>query len=317
MKKTIVYGLGKQFEEHRQWIENAYCIIGYCDSDVEKLKEFEPAVRVEGISGLEYDFILITSSNVIYISEITRQLLSYGIQRRKIKILQYEESMQGILGICPKVVSWSGMWEDLVIDRIFTNLEIDYNDMRYIELGVMDPVIANNTFYFYQHGAKGVLVEANPGLIENIKFMRPRDVVMNKAVYAEDANEISFFVSENPGLSSLKSNWSEQEENWKKYKQTEEIKVPTIHINDVFELLERKCNLLSIDIEGYDYEALQSLNFCKHRPQVIIVELLWGGEHTKDSNRITQLLLDQGYLLYARNQCNGIFYDKCFQDKLQ
>lgn len=317
MEKIIVYGLGKQFEEHRQEIEGTYCIAGYCDSDEEKLKKFDPVVRLENIGRQEYDFVLITSSNIIYISEIIQQLAVCGVERKKIKVLQYEESMQGILGAGPQVVSWSGMWEDLVIDRIFGKLNIDYDNINYIELGVMDPVIANNTFYFYQHGAKGVLVEANPGLIENIKFMRPRDVVVNKAVYADNVKEISFFVSENPGLSSLRQDWSEQEENWKQYKQKEEIKVPTIHINDVFELLGEKCNLLSIDIEGYDYEALCSLDFGRYRPQVIIVELLWGKHHSNDSQKIAQLLLEQGYLLYARNQCNGIFVDQCVVEQLK
>lgn len=316
MKKIIVYGLGKQYEDHREWIHKTFCVTGYCDSDGEKLKNYEPAVELKKINELEYDYVLITTANVIYITEITQQLLSYGVERRKIRILQYEESLQGILGACPKAVSWSGMWEDLIIDRIFRELGISYDDMRYIELGVMDPVVANNTFYFYHHGARGILVEANPELIENIKYVRPKDSVINKAIYAGEANEISFFVSENPGLSSLKADWSEQEENWKQYKRRQEIKVPTIHINDVFELLEEKCNLLSIDIEGYDYEALKSLDFCKYRPQVIIVELL-GGAHTQDSLKIAQLLFEQGYLLYAKNQCNGIFYDQCYVNRLQ
>ena len=75
-------------------------------------------------------------------------------------------------------------------------------------------------------------------------------------------------------------------------------------------MLERTCNLLSIDIEGYDYEALKSLEFCKYRPQIIISELLPGKCTTPV---IVNFLMEKGYMLYACNSSNGIFVDRCYE----
>ncbi len=208
----------------------------------------------------------------------------------------------------------SKVYYPLIIDEIVRKLNINYSEMKYIELGVLDPVSGSNTFYFYQRGSTGILVEANPGLIKNIKKFRSADKIINKAVYAGTEREIPFYISECAGLSSVNPNWVEQGgEEWKKYGRKETIRIPTIHINDVFVMLERKCNLLSIDIEGYDYEAIKSLDFCIHRPQIIVLELLPGRCTTPE---IVKLLLEEGYMLYACNSANGIFVDRCYENEI-
>lgn len=312
MEKVIVYGVGAYFEEHREEIEANYHIIGYCDTDEGKLERLEKAVKIEELKRKDYNSILVTTS--IYAGEVIESLLSHGVEEKKIKVLPYEEFMHGIGGVAPKKTSWSGGWEDLIIDEIVRKLKINYNEMKYIELGVLSPVTGSNTFYFYQRGATGILVEANPGLIRNIKKFRSADKVINKAVYAGSEREVSFYISECAGLSSVKPDWVEQGgEGWKKYGRKETIQIPTIHINDVFAMLERKCNLLSMDIEGYDYEAINSLDFRKYRPQIIILELLSG---RCDTPKIVKLLLEKGYMLYACNSANGIFVDRCYENQL-
>lgn len=159
--------------------------------------------------------ILIVSS--CYWREIYNECISYGIEEER--LIVYDELDIKKLHWNKKTiggVTYSGDYEDLLIDCIIRRLGIKYCDMKYIELGVMDPIISSNTYYFYKRGAKGILVEANPSLINRIKRIRPKDYIINKAIYDKDNSVIPFYVSNEPGLSSVVENHLEGIEEWKK-----------------------------------------------------------------------------------------------------
>lgn len=321
MDRVVVYGLGKGYENNKSIIEREYTVVGYCDSISEKMYPFSKLIRIEELKKreAEYDYILITS--VKYAMDIVQKLQKYNIDKGKIKIFQHEDNAKLFWKIKPyRGISYSGSLEDIVIDNIMNNLQIPYESMRYVELGVMDPIGASNTYYFYQRGASGILVEANPELIENIKWARKRDKIINKAVYVGKGDEVTLYVSEDAGLSSLISNHIEGNSDWEKHGIIDHVKVPVIHINDIFSMLgsdKTKCDLLSIDIEGYDLEALKSLDFGKYRPKVIIEELNWTHITGRDYyQKLVDLLIQNDYILYANNQYNGIFVDKRYASLL-
>lgn len=317
MERVIVYGLGKGYDNKKLFIHNFYDVVGYCDSNAALVQGINKGMTFEELCEKEkdfYDCILITTLR--YAMEIKKKLQENGIDR--IKIFDYEDN--GWLSWKHKPyagASYAGSFEDLVLDRIREKLEIPYQDMGYIELGVMDPVSASNTYYFYKRGARGILVEANPRLIEKIEGVRERDEVLCKAVFAEDVDSVPFYVSDDIGLSSV---MEKHIEGWEDHAIVEQLEVPTIHINRVFEMLEKEqdCDLLSIDIEGYDLYALQTLDWEKHRPKIIIVELSWGavGRHSY-YQKIVDLLVEKGYFLYANNQYNGIFVDEGYKEKFE
>jgi Methyltransferase FkbM domain len=71
-------------------------------------------------------------------------------------------------------------------------------------------------------------------------------------------------------------------------------------------------DLISIDVEGLDFEILSSIDFRKYRPTVICVETIsfsdnFGGVKNKD---IPEYLQQHGYFLYADTWINSIFVDK-------
>lgn len=314
MEKVIVYGMGQGYYNNKQIIHHFYDVVGYCDSNETLVRGMEEGMSFEELCGKDkssYDCILITT--LPYAMEIKKKLQDSGIDR--IKIFPYEDNSRRYWREMPYAgESYSPSFEDLILDRVREKLGIPYQDMRYIELGVMDPVAASNTFYFYKRGARGILVEANPRLIERIKCARERDEVLCKAVFADRVDSVQFYVSDDVGLSSVVE---KHIEGWKDHCIIEQLEVPAIHINEIFEMLEREqgCDLLSIDIEGYDLMALQSLDWERHRPKMIIAELSWGAAGRRSYyQQIVDLLIGKGYFLYANNQYNGIFVDEKYKE---
>lgn len=325
MDKVIIYGLGNEYNTNQITLERVYDIVGYSDSDKGKIESLDndkrgKVVSIEELKNgvIDYDYILITT--VVYADEIKSFLKDLGILPERIRIFAYEKNYSEIWGVQPlKGVSYSGGAEDIIIDNIMHILGIPYAEMKYIELGVLNPVCGNNTYYFYRRGATGILVEANLEAIENIARIRTRDNVINKAIYADKSQELTLYISKQPGLSSLLREHIENNTDWKNYPIVKEVRVKTIHIDDVFALLGEgdACDLLSIDIEGYDLQALSTLNFDVYRPKVIVAELTSGYlEKKKYYEEIVKLLLKKNYVLYCNNECNGIFVDEKYKNML-
>ena len=65
--------------------------------------------------------------------------------------------------------------------------------------------------------------------------------------------------------------------------------------------------LLSVDVEGHDYEVLLSLDFLKFQPKVIVVELHEFNFQMPDESKIYNLLKKNGYKLIGYIVWNGYF----------
>lgn len=69
---------------------------------------------------------------------------------------------------------------------------IDLKKVRYLDLGANHAKELSNSYAYYENGASGVLVEANPELIDELKEIRPRDIIVNKAIAFEDEKILIF-----------------------------------------------------------------------------------------------------------------------------
>ena len=70
--KAIVYGLGRQYEKDRQFIESEFDIIGYSDKEEKDIPGF---IKKEEINNYDFDYIYITSLK--YANDIKRDLSQY------------------------------------------------------------------------------------------------------------------------------------------------------------------------------------------------------------------------------------------------
>jgi hypothetical protein len=92
-------------------------------------------------------------------------------------------------------------------------------------------------------------------------------------------------------------------------------KLTTITPKSIFEYYfnDEAPTILNIDIEGKDKEVLESIDFNKYRPLIIITEMIKYNTklnfQTKNA-AIVEFLNSKGYMEYAFTGINSIFIDK-------
>ena len=71
--------------------------------------------------------------------------------------------------------------EDKLIKKY---LSIDPNETngKYIDIGTGEPIKINNSYYFYERGWRGILIEPHPRYYQLIKEERPEDIFLNIAI---------------------------------------------------------------------------------------------------------------------------------------
>ncbi len=68
--------------------------------------------------------------------------------------------------------------------------------------------------------------------------------------------------------------------------------------------------ILSIDVEGHDYEVLRGVNLAEYRPRLIVIEMRTFSFEPGYSDRIISHLVENGYSLVAYYGINGFFLRK-------
>lgn len=213
----------------------------------------------------------------------------------------------------PTIPAWldetySQCYEDVFIRKTLEayTLRNKLNSLQlsYIEIGGNHPVCTSASFLYYnQFGVNGIIVEPDPKLAENLRKFRPRDRIIEAAVVDTDDKEIEFYVSTENELSTAVPEFVE-----KNRLTTQKIKVQTIRVNSILEMLDVESLLLSIDVEGLDLRILKDIDFTKHRPHIITIE---PSEHIVPgtSMAIIDFLREKEYRLIGKNYVNLIFED--------
>jgi FkbM family methyltransferase len=214
--------------------------------------------------------------------------------------------------------SYSQAGEDAILRFLFK----DYGAGRinYLEIGTNIPDFGNNTYLFYLQGSRGVCVEANSSLIDEINRVRPQDVILNAGVSVTGEEEADFYVFNAAGLSTFDKKEAENRRSLGNFNITKVVKVPLVHINDLIkDNFNNYPHLLSIDIEGLDLSVLQSLDFVKYPIPVICVETCTYSEtHIRPKDyQIQEFLFSKGYDIYADTYINTIFVYRSWFHKIK
>lgn len=223
----------------------------------------------------------------------------------------YEELKFNMLN--KKTYSQSG--EDAIVAYVLANLQIPFNKASYLDLGANFPIEGSNSYFLYKQGARGVLVEANPGLIADLEKNRTEDKVLNRCIALTSGEQIEFHVMSDAGLSTPDMEQVKEVQSINPEVQLLYSKaVETISVNDLFENYFNEVPLVcSIDIEGKDYEILDSISMEKYRPLLYIVETIEYSTKLQVNakrNDIVELMKKNGYEEYAFTGVNSIFIDK-------
>jgi len=203
--------------------------------------------------------------------------------------------------------SYSQTGED-IIARFFLP---DIKNGFYVDIGANDPLHLNNTYLFYKQGWRGLCVEPNEFRCKVFRAMRPKDKVLCCGAGGQDG-EMDFFVFDLDNISTFSRFEAEQfQKVGHKIVETRKVQVRTLaNILDK-NAGGRNIDLLSIDTEGLDLEILQSNDWGKYRPKVVIVET---AEYRKDAavrthHAFNAFMASQGYIKIADTYINGIYME--------
>ncbi len=200
--------------------------------------------------------------------------------------------------------SFSSCGEDKILSYLFSNKK---DPGFYVDVGAFEPVCSSNTYLFYLKGWHGIAIDANEDCLKRFRIYRPRDISIFAAV-ADCEKEATYYrFGREPSLNSL-SPKSVGKHTEKKLKDRKIIKTRTLaSILDEHLPKEIKIDFFSVDVEGVELEVLQSNNWEKYRPSIIIVESFTQMVEKDGDSQVNDFLDKQRYELIAKTP-NGIIF---------
>ena len=154
----------------------------------------------------------------------------------------------------------------------------------FVEAGANDGHLQSNTYYFERFkGWRGVLIEPVPELYRRCVHERPRSLVFNCALVPEGFPDAKVQMRYS-GLMSLVHGAQGSEEADEQHVQAGtmrgwdrlyELQVPARTLSSVLdEAGVKEMDLLVLDVEGYEPQALAGLDLLRHRPRFVLIEIL-------------------------------------------
>lgn len=221
-----------------------------------------------------------------------------AIKKRKFSRERIESAvLRRNLGGCQ--FSWSQGAEDLLISCFLPK----YSG-HYVDVGAGDPRLGSNSFLFYRQGWSGLLLEANPFLVTELRRRRKRDTVI-QAACGNAQGTADFHLFDTWQLSTFDPTRLEFLRN-EGVKPSSTIAVKTVTLRDLeIQAEPTSSSFLSVDVEGHDFEVLKGNDWDTYRPRVVCVEDLEGVDwHDSD---IHTFMSQRDYRLQARAPFSSIY----------
>ena len=181
----------------------------------------------------------------------------------------------------------------------------------YVDVGCNHPSSYSNTFMLYKRGWHGINIDANANLIALHQRVKPRDQSIFAAI-AQCRKTLTYTQFEGGTLMAsldpafVRANLAQGR------RIQSESALETKTLTEVLEQCQApaRFELLNVDVEGLDLEVLQSLDFARFRPQMIVVEILGYDLEKFQADPIFELLASKGYRLAGYTHMNAIFRDR-------
>jgi len=168
-----------------------------------------------------------------------------------------------------KKESYSMDKEDLVVQEYFKNRTYGF----YVDVGCYHPLQRNNTMLLYLKGWRGINIDISDFSIKLFKFLRPEDLNLNLAISNLEGEIDMFFQKKLSQLSTIKEKHAKIAFQGTIHNK----KILSRSLNSILEESKyrgKRINFLNIDVEGSDFEVLQSLDFNKYSPELICIEVI-------------------------------------------
>lgn len=207
--------------------------------------------------------------------------------------------------------SYAQCGEDLIIRFVFEWLKI--HRPTYLDIGAHHPVWLSNTYHFYENGSSGVCIEPDPECYTEIKRKRKRDICLNVGIGTDGRKSADFFIMTSRTLNTFSREEAERCQDTKNFGDQRIEKIVQVPVQSIGEImiqhLPKGVNLVSLDVEGMDFEILRTFDFGRFRPEVFCVETLRYRDDgsLRKNKELLAFMKANGYWIYADTYINTIF----------
>lgn len=158
-------------------------------------------------------------------------------------------------------------------------------DGFFVEAGGNDGISQSNTLYFEKYlGWRGLLIEAIPTLAEKCRQNRPLCAVENCALVSWNYSDRTIEMHYRDLMSMVKGGMADPADEARHLALGEGFMKPgdapqvlSVPAKTLGHVLDKhrvsNIDLLSLDVEGYEVEVLQGIDFNRHRPGHLLVEV--------------------------------------------
>ena len=185
----------------------------------------------------------------------------------------------------------------------------------YVDIGAHHPIQRNNTNLLFQKGWEGINIDVNEFSIDLFNFLRPNDLNLLTAI-SDREGKISFYYQKNFSQLNTTDKKIANEHFRGKFKERI-VKCQSIQsILDNSKYKNKKIDFLNIDVEGAEMKVLKTLNFNKHNPSLICIEILGYRELSSEQqelqikgNEIYDFLIKKDYkkVWSGSSYCSHLF----------
>jgi len=179
---------------------------------------------------------------------------------------------------------------------------------RYIDIGCYHPFTFSNTALLHINLQwSGLNIDADWRAIEAFCVARPNDINLNLAVGLED-REIDFAVFEEGAVNSAAP--EDYEAKRTVFGDPVMRRIRMLPLQNIVELYlpeGETFDFLNVDVEGLDLQVLQSLDWEKHRPKVVAVEIHGLVLDDSTSSATVRFMKSVGYRLCSFSVVTAIF----------
>lgn len=179
----------------------------------------------------------------------------------------------------------------------------------YVDVGAHHPYRFSNTAYFYKRGWRGINIEPTPSLFKAFPRRRRRDINLNVGI--GNGEKLTFYVFNEGALNTFDPEIARSRDGSYdgKYRIIDRIEVQTRTLADILDKhlpVGTPIDLLTIDVEGMDFDVLKSNDWTRYLPQFILVECESELDDLSD-DEIYQFLHAKGYSIAGRTLYTTLF----------
>jgi FkbM family methyltransferase len=177
------------------------------------------------------------------------------------------------------LISYAQNFEDVLLWRSLKDVKNGF----YVDVGAGDPVNDSVTKWFYDQGWSGINIEPNDEDFEALSKDRTQDINLKVAV-GPHQGVAQFYLNQTKGWSTMDAKTAKAAQALGS--QSEIINVKSMPLRNILEHEAPKViHFMKIDVEGYEDQALESADFQKYRPWIVVVEFAdLRGKHGDPNN---------------------------------